>query len=93
MNQVNIPVEIDSPHQVLLWELDEFISFMLFIIAGNLFGEFFLGCGIGWVVSHLYRRYKNTRPDGFLLHLIYWIGIPIGSEKTFINPYKKEFLP
>jgi len=93
MEPVNIPVEIDTPHQVLLWSVDEFAPFMVFMVAGNLMGQFFLGLGVGWAISHVYRRYKNTRPDGYLLHLFYWFGLSVTKGLTLVNPFKREFLP
>ncbi len=88
-----IPVEIDSPQQVLLWSVDEFAPFMIFLVAGNFLNHFFLGLGIGWVVSHLYRRFKNTRPDGYLMHLLYWVGLTTLKEVTWVNPYQREYMP
>ena len=93
MEPVNIPTEIDSPQLVLLWSLDEFVPFMIFMVAGNFLNHFFLGLGAGWVVSHLYRRYKNTRPDGYLVHLLYWAGLTKLSGRTVVNPYQREYLP
>jgi len=93
MEPVNIPTEIDSPQLVLLWSLDEFVPFMIFMVAGNFLNHFFMGLGAGWVVSHLYRRYKNTRPDGYLLHLLYWFGLAKLSGLTVVDPYRREYLP
>lgn len=93
MDQVNIPTEIDTPQQVLLWSLDEFAPFMIFMVAGNFLNHFFLGLGAGWVVSHLYRRFKNTRPDGYLLHLLYWFGLTQLKGLTIADPYQREYRP
>lgn len=93
MEPVNIPLEIDTPHQVLIWSVDEFVPFMIFMVAGNFLNHFFLGLGLGWFVSHLYRRFKNTRPDGFLLHLLYWCGLTNLAGVTLVNPYKRKFTP
>jgi len=93
MEPVNIPVEIDTPQQVLLWSVDEFAPFMLFLVLGNFLNHFFLGLGVGWLVSHLYRRFKNTRPDGYLLHLLYWVGLLPLVGRTMVNPYQREYAP
>ncbi|HAY23337.1 MAG TPA: type IV conjugative transfer system protein TraL [Desulfobacterales bacterium] len=66
---------------------------MVFMVAGNMLGQFFLGLGAGWAVSHLYRCYKNTRPDGYLLHFFYWLGLAGCTGLTFVNPYKRSFEP
>jgi conjugal transfer pilus assembly protein TraL len=73
--------------------VDEFAPFMLFLVLGNFLNHFFLGLGVGWVVSHLYRRFKNTRPDGYLLHLLYWVGLLPLVGRTMVNPYQREYAP
>ena len=93
MDQVRIPTEIDTPQQVLLWSTDEFVPFMSFLVIGNLIGHLIVGCLIGVVLGHLYRRYKNSRPDGYLNHLLYWAGFRGDKGVTYINPYRKEFRP
>lgn len=93
MEPIRIPTEIDTPEQVLLWSMDEFVPFMCFLVIGNLTGHVIIGCLIGAVLGHLYRRYKNTRPDGYLNHLLYWAGFRGKKGVTFLNPYKRDFLP
>lgn len=93
MEPVHIPVEIDTPHQVLLWSVDEFVPFMVCLVLGNFLNHFFLGLGLGWIVAHLYRRFKNTRPDGYLLHVLYWVGLTKLTGLTIVNPYQREYLP
>lgn len=93
MDPVRIPTEIDTPHQILLWATDEFVPFMIFLTVGNLIGHLILFCALGWLFGHIYRRYKNTRPDGYLNHWLYWLGFVRQKGKTFVNPYQREFLP
>ena len=93
MEPIKIPTEIDTPHQVLLWSMDEFVPFMCFLVIGNLTGHLITGILIGTVLGQLYRRYKNTRPDGYLNHLLYWVGFRGKKGVTYVNPYRKEFLP
>jgi conjugal transfer pilus assembly protein TraL len=93
LDQIRIPTEIDTPEQVLLWSMDEFVPFICFLVIGNLAGHVVIGCLVGAVVGHLYRRYKNTRPDGFLNHLLYWWAGWPEKGVTFVNPYRRKFLP
>jgi len=93
MDPIRIPTEIDTPHQVLLWTSDEFVPFMLFLFVGNFFGHVIIGIIVGALAGHLYKRYKSTRPDGYLLHWFYWHGIGAAKGKTYVNPFKREFLP
>jgi len=91
--ELKIPTEIDTPHQVLLWATDEFVPFMIFLVIGNLIGHLIMFCFLGGVMGHLYRRYKNTRPDGYLNHLLYWAGFKTQQGITYVNPFIREFLP
>lgn len=93
MDPVRIPVEIDTPQQVLLWTVDEFVPFMTFLVFGNLTGHLVSFCIVGAVIGHLYKRYKNTRPDGYLNHLLYWVGLKGDKGITIVNPYIREFYP
>lgn len=93
MDPVKIPTEIDTPHQILLWATDEFVPFIMFMTIGNLIGHLISFCIIGAIVGHLYKRYKNTRSNGYLHHLLYWLGFGFAKGRTFVNPFKREFLP
>ena len=93
MDPIKIPTEIDTPHQVLLWATDEFVPFMMFLVIGNLIGHLIIFCILGAIFGNLYRRYKNTRPDGYLNHLLYWAGFRGQKGLTYTNPYQRGFLP
>ena len=93
MDQVKIPTEIDTPQQILLWSSDEIIPFLFFLFLGNFTKHLLLGLAVGTLVGHLYKRFKNTRPDGFLLHWFYWHGLGKTKGKTLIPSFKREFYP
>lgn len=93
MEPVRVPTEIDTPYQLLLWSSDEFVPFMFFLVLGNISGHVILGAIVGAVIGHLYKRYKNTRPDGYLYHLFYWYGLGKARGISHVNPFKREFLP
>lgn len=93
MDPIRIPTEIDTPQQILLWSSDEIIPFLFFLFLGNFTHHLFLGLAVGTVIGHLYKRFKNTRPKGFLLHWFYWHGLGRPKGKTFMAPFKREFLP
>jgi conjugal transfer pilus assembly protein TraL len=45
------------------------------------------------VTTKLYRRFRDGRPDGFILHAIYWVGLLPTKAKTIPNPFIRSYLP
>jgi conjugal transfer pilus assembly protein TraL len=41
----------------------------------------------------LYGRYRKIRPDGFVLHALYWAGLLPLAGSTCPNPFIRRFLP
>ena len=50
-------------------------------------------CLLGLVTTKLYRRFRDGRPDGFILHAIYWVGLLPTKAKTIPNPFIRSYLP
>ncbi|MFT0213086.1 type IV conjugative transfer system protein TraL [Pseudomonas sp. F1_0610] len=48
---------------------------------------------LGLVTTKLYRRFRDGRPDGFILHAIYWAGLLPTKAKTIPNPFIRSYLP
>jgi conjugal transfer pilus assembly protein TraL len=93
MQPVKIPRRIDEPPHILLWSADELAPMLIGLVIGVVVGKALLFTVIGLIITNLYRRYRDNRPDGYLLHMIYWSGLPITRSKTFKNPYIRRFLP
>jgi conjugal transfer pilus assembly protein TraL len=94
MEEIQIPTEIDTPHQFLLWSSDEFIPFCTFLVIGQMMDRLFMGIAIGAGISWLYKRFKNSKPDGYLNHaFLYRFGFAKFKGLTWINPFKRFFRP
>lgn len=93
MEPVKIPRTINDPPNVLLWTTDELAPIMIGLIAGIFSGNLLIGLVLGGVVTSLYKRFRDGRPDGYLLHLLYWIGVLPAKARTVKNPFAKQFLP
>ncbi|AJF08108.1 type IV conjugative transfer system protein TraL [Geoalkalibacter subterraneus] len=93
MEPTKIPTKIDDPHQVLMWSADELVPMMVMITFGVMFERVLIFMLLGWAAVRVYRRYKNSRPDGFILHFFYWVGFLPDKGVTLVNPYKRRFLP
>jgi len=93
MDPVRLPTKIDEPHQFLLWSADEIIPLMVFLLFGVMLNQAIILTVLGLILTHYYKKYKNSRPDGFLLHALYWAGLIPSKNKTMVNPFKRRFLP
>lgn len=74
--RTQIPRYLDSLPQVLWWELDEFILFIVCLMVGiftRYLWEFTLiGCVSVWAMG----KVKGGQSEGFILHMFWWYGIP-----------------
>lgn len=89
--ETTLPRTIDEPPQILLWSADELIPLMTCMGIGILTAHFFIMLVIGIAAWRALRRYKESRPDGYLLHMIYWSGLPIGTSRLLPNPYRRRW--
>ncbi len=93
MKPVRIPQRVDEPPHLALWSADELMPMVIGLVVGMLIGKAFICTCIGFGLTYWYRRYREAHPDGYFVHLLYWVGIPITRSKTFINPFIRRLLP
>ncbi len=93
MEPVEIPQMIDDPPHVLLWSAEELAPVVLGLAIGLVMGAPLMLSAAGFAVTHVYRRFRDNRPDGMMLHFIYWMGLVPSKARTVVNPYEREFLP
>mgnify|MGYP004545111067 CR=1 FL=1 len=93
MDAVSIPRHADEPPHLLLWSLDEIAPMLLGLTIGIFTAQALVCTLIGVVISRFYKRYRDNHPDGCLMHMIYWSGIPIVSGRHFPNPFIRLFKP
>lgn len=94
MELVRIPRRIDDPPHVLMWSLDEFMPMAVGLAFGMMIGQATISFLVGYIFTRYYRRYRDTHPDGYLLHLMYWYGIAtMKKAKTIKNPFVRRYFP
>ena len=93
MQAIELPRSIDDPPNVLLWTVDEIVRVTLGVIIGILADNLLFFTVVGAGVTSVYKRFRDGRPDGYLLHLIYWAGFLRCGARTIPNPYCREYLP
>lgn len=93
MDTLDFPHHIDEPPTLLIWRLDDMIPVVVALIAGILIGHLTVALIGGVALSHSYRKFRDRQPDGYVLHLLYWIGMMPMSAKTTPNPFARRWVP
>ncbi|MEW6542464.1 MAG: type IV conjugative transfer system protein TraL [Nitrospirota bacterium] len=76
-----IPRYIDSPPQVLWWELDEIVILIICIFAGIISRELTTLTAVGICSTILISKTKRGKSEGIVLHWCYWHCLPMFSLK------------
>lgn len=84
------PRTIDKPMLFILWEIDEFMIFVVPLIMSIFAKEILIGMIIGIVLMGFYGKLKKNKPNNFLFHLFWKWGL-IKVEKT-PAPFIRTFL-
>ncbi len=93
MKVIALPRTVDEPPYFLLWRVDDFVPPVLFLVIGMLAGAALAFAGIGVALSLFYRRYREGRPEFYVLHALYWSGLWPARGHSFPNPYCRVFEP
>ena len=93
MDPVRLPTRVDEPHQFLLWSADEIIPLLTLFVMGVIFENITIFTLVGFGLTSVYKKYKNCKPDGYLLHALYWIGLIPSKARTLVNPFIRRFYP
>lgn len=92
MKPLQVPTHIDEPKQYLLWSVDEIVPIGSMMFVGVVVKQLLVCLVIGLLLSRLYRRYKDSRPDGYLLHMLYWTGLLPENVRSFPSPFRRFFI-
>ncbi len=87
-----IPKYIDDPPRILLWRSDDFLPLAIGMLAGVLANQFLICMAIAFVSVRFWRRHRDNRPDGYVLHLMYWWGA-MQLKCRSPNAYCRSFAP
>lgn len=93
MKPVEIPQRVDEPPHLLMWSADELAPILVGLVLGVILNKVMICVAAGFLLMKLYRKFRDNYPDGFMLHILYWIGLPISKARVFINPYIRRLLP
>ena len=93
MKPVTIPGRIDDPPHVLLWSADELVPMLVGLCFGIFIEQALICTAIGFVITSGYRKFRDSSPDGYLLHLLYHYGFLPAKGKSMLNPYIRRLFP
>jgi conjugal transfer pilus assembly protein TraL len=91
--QVDIPRTIDEPPTVLLWTVDEAMPTLVGLLVGMALGNALIFTLAGVLATRFYRRYRDSRADGHLLHGLYRLGVISNKSRAFAEPFALRFIP
>jgi conjugal transfer pilus assembly protein TraL len=91
MQSLELPRGVDDPPSLLLWRLDDLIPLILMLVIGMLTDRLMIFLVLGLVLSRLYGRFRDSRPDGFALHWCYWQGLLPLRARTCPNPFSRTW--
>jgi conjugal transfer pilus assembly protein TraL len=93
MDQVPFPETADEPPFILLWRMDDVAMPILCLCIGMLLGRTLVFVPIGLAAMFYYRRFRDGRPEFYVLHAAYWAGLYPARGLGFFNPYIRTLLP
>ncbi|MFZ6765063.1 type IV conjugative transfer system protein TraL [Pseudoroseomonas sp. WGS1072] len=93
MQSIPLPRTVDEPPYFLLWRIDDLFAPCLLMVVGLMFERMMGGLALGLVLSLVYRRFRDGRPENYVLHAIYWSGLWPGRGYSFPNPFARIWWP
>lgn len=93
MEPIELPNGIHDPHRILLWRADDLVVFIGVLTLGVMAGQLSLCAVVAVITTRLFRRFRDSHPDGFLYHWGYWYGLSPLRGYSLLNPFKRRFLP
>ena len=93
---LDIPTSIDDPPLLLLWPVDDLALIVLTLVVRILTGSprtLYQLLILGVLLVCLYTKFRERRPDGYALHLLYWHGLRPLRGRTTPNPFARRWLP
>lgn len=83
----------DMPQRFLFWQIDQVVPLSTMIVMGALSGNLILYGAIGLGVAWALGRWRDSNPDGYMLHMLYWYGIIPIRARVAINPFLRKIYP
>lgn len=92
MEPVQIPIHLDDAKVFLLFRADDAMIFMICMVVGVLFHMLGYAMFVGFAIAYIASKFRGATQDGYLQHLMYWRGMPVGKGHSLINPFARRFI-
>jgi len=89
---LKLPRTIDEPPMMLFWRGDELVPFFLLFVIGFIIKQLLISIFLGIVMVKVVRKYRDIRPDGYVIHTLWWKGIYPIMTRTTGNPFLRKFV-
>ncbi len=93
MEPIKLPRDLDKPQTVLFMTAEDLIIFSILFMTGMLISHPFPLAALGIALVLFFRRFREGRSDGYLLHVLYWIGLIPVKGKSIVNPFQHTIYP
>nr|WP_312130895.1 type IV conjugative transfer system protein TraL [Stenotrophomonas pavanii] len=87
------PRYLNTPQRLLFWTLDQMIPFGFFMVTGIITDRPLICITLGLVASRWLTKYRDSRPDNYMYHALYWWGVIGFKGRNAINPFIKRIYP
>lgn len=91
MQPIKLPRHCDEPQQFLIWSADEMAPLAVMFVIGFIMQKVLICTVFGLVFVRTFRKFKDARPEGYLMHLMYWYGLGITKGYSVGNPFRRHF--
>ena len=91
--ELPLPRSVDELPYLFVWRLDDFLIPAVTTAFGFVAGTPVLFGFAGMVLAYFYQGYRAGRPELFVVHWLYWVGLYPGRGRSFPNPLQREYLP
>jgi type IV conjugative transfer system protein TraL len=92
LHEIEIPQTLDAPPLVMIFDGTQFIVTMAGLFLGLITGWMFVGLAAGYLLGGFMTRFSQTKPNGFIRHRLYFMGVPIISPK-YPHGLDREYRP
>lgn len=93
MQELRFPTYASQSARLLIWTPDQVIPAATMFGVGIVTGMLTYTVPVGLLLSWAYTKYSAGKPDGYLIHKAYWLGLYSISARSAINPFLRKVLP
>lgn len=90
MEKLEFPQYADDAVRLLMWTPQEIIPMATAFVFGIASDQMLICLSLGLAFSWMYSRYSAGKPEGYVLHWLYWKGVVPLKGRSFINPFVRR---